>query len=324
MTKQAKTGADAWSNYWRKGFLTTFVGEAQEDHSDVTREFWEAAFAKVPAGGTIVDLGAGNGAILDLACAYFKQHDRAVNLIAVDYADVTSASEFYSQHPEVAVLNNTGIEQTGIDSESVDLCVSRFGFEYAEPAAAAQEVSRILKPGGAFQALIHHAASVVALRSKSAIEQITLCQRSELTDTTAKLLKRLNKLKKSHRAPEDDPKAEELRDHFNRMATRVNDYADRLPDADHVTYFLNELGSLFSRKAANLTLDQKLEIIKQVDIDSDEYHVRMLSMLNASQDQAGIDKIKAAFESSGMTVPEPAELEQEGSRFAWQFSADKP
>ena len=323
MTDPQANNAGAWSNYWRKGFLTTFVDIEEEGYSGLVKEHWNTEFSDLGDRSTIADLGAGNGAILALAKNYLQEHDGSFELIAVDYADI-GGGRFYTEHPDIDVRGNTSIEATGLENECVDLCVSQFGFEYSDTSKAAAEVARILKSSGRFSGLMHHTSSPVTLRARSALEQIGLCERSKLTETTTSLIKRLRKLAKSHQDPVSDGKAAALRDQFNKMAQRLNQYADRLPDADHVTYFLNELANLFGKRAAELSVDQKLEIIRQLEADSEHYRLRMQSMVDSSSDAEQIDHLKSSFEGHGMVVRSCTEMTHDGVTFAWNFSAEKP
>jgi len=63
----------AWSDYWAKGFLTTFTAEKGENYSGLIKKFWWEQFQHLEKEATIVDLGAGNGAILALALDFEKE-----------------------------------------------------------------------------------------------------------------------------------------------------------------------------------------------------------------------------------------------------------
>ena len=320
---QTLNASGAWSNYWRKGFQTTFVGGESDYYSGETRTHWLEVFNNIAGGSSILDLGSGNGALLEIATSVEGYSQRPFQLIALDYADI-SESGFFLDHPEIRVQSNTSIEATSLKAESIDLAISQFGYEYSSTAEAAEELVRILKPGGQFRAVLHHADSSISLHSNSAVQQIAWCQRSNLAQTSISLLRRLNKLRKSHRDPQKDTKASELREFFNQMAARLNQYGDQLPDASHIGYFLNELGSLFHpEKAKGLNLEQKIGIVEQLEIDSQEYEQRMQSMLNASSDQVAIERIRDELINAGLRVEEPELLGSENQKIAWILKADK-
>jgi|TARA_B110000971_G_C20038910_1_gene516276 ubiquinone/menaquinone biosynthesis C-methylase UbiE len=315
--------SDAWSNYWKKGFSTTFVSDETDTYSGATRDHWLEVFSHLNVGNSVVDLGTGNGAILEIGISSVGADQKQLTWIAVDYADLAN-SKFYRGHPEIQVHDHTSIEDTPLADESVDLAVSQFGFEYSDTEKASIELSRFLAPGARFRAAIHHADSSISLHSKSALQQIAWCQRSELTQTSVKLLRRLSKLNKSNRDPRSDPRAEELKSFFNQMAERLNGYGDQMPDASHIGYFLNELGSLFNpERAGELSLHQKIGIVEQLEIDTRGYERRMVSMLNAGLDNAGVEMICDQLSSAGLKVDLPVAIESESAKMAWKVGATK-
>ncbi len=313
--------AKAWSNYWAKGFLSTFVDADRKNYTGEVKEYWFSVFANLSKGSSVCDLGAGNGAILALAKEYMLENDTYFELHAVDYSDISS-SKFYREHPDVIVHANTTLEEEiDIDAQSIDLCVSQFGFEYSDTVDAVKQVQRILKKGGNFKALMHHVDSEITLAASSAIKQITLCGRSGLDEVTVKLVRRLHKLSKSHRSPAEDQKAEELRSYFNKMATRLNSYADELPDAHHVTYFLNELGNVISDKSK--TTNDKILVVEKLKADTENYRHRMESMLVASSDSAKIEAYVKELSRQGLVLGDPKEFLLNDKKFAWRLEATK-
>lgn len=322
-TTMNNAGAKAWSNYWQQGYVTTFATSEEESYSGLVLDYWQRVFSTQDDKSRVVDLAAGNGALISLANDYVRDHRVALDLVAIDAADVTS-SKVYQANDRIRLMANTPIEDIPLKSQSVDLIISQFGYEYSDTLAASVEVSRLLKSGGQFRALIHHSASPVTLQSQSAVQQILLCQRSELTDTAAKLIKRLRALKKKKRAAEKDEKARELRELFNRMSNRLLEYGDRLPDSSHVNYFINELGSLFdASKTRTMSVSKKLEILDKMDEDSALYLERMQSMLKAACDDDRIKILCSELISNGLTVKQPVEFESQGDKFAWVIEADK-
>ncbi|MBX2848301.1 MAG: class I SAM-dependent methyltransferase [Acidiferrobacterales bacterium] len=320
MNTSDSTNANDWSNYWQKGFLTTFVGADEENYSGEIRNYWRETFSTISKSQHIVDLAAGNGALLALACEDLTILSIDVKMTALDLANI-EASPFYKRVPEIEVIENTSLTSTPFETSSIDMCISQFGFEYANEEQAVNEVARILKPDGRFNAIIHNTESVVTLHSKSAIEQISLCGRSGLTETTAKLLRRLQKLKKTHRDIQKDQKASEMRDYFNAMAARLKEYGAKLPESQHIDYFLNELSSLFGKDSKEMTLETKLSIIDTLERDSASYYSRMLSMVDASKDPQAMSKLQDLFNKADMEILKVEPITEDGRNHAWIFEA---
>jgi ubiquinone/menaquinone biosynthesis C-methylase UbiE len=320
MKQTQYTNERAWSNYWTTGYDSTFTGHEDSPFFVNLAAYWKEQFDALHHGSLIVDLGCGNGSVSAIAaeCA-----DKSLHITAVDYAAVERSSSLFKQYPDIEIRDNTKIEQTGIDDSSIDLCVSQFGFEYAESFGAAKETHRILKPGGKLIAVVHHRQSQISQSCASAHMQIGLCYRSKLTDISRKLIRRLRKLEKSNRDKKTDETAKKISAEFNKVAGAVFDHGSRMPDMEHVKYFLNELSSLFSEKAEKLNFSQKLAIIDAVDENARNYQLRMEAMLKASLDQVAIDNLGQSLRDSGLKIDEISMMDHEQQIFAWRIVASK-
>jgi len=197
------------------------------------------------------------------------------------------------------------------------------GFEYSNKAQSAKEIARILKEGGKFCALIHHIDSDVTVASKSAIQQVEICQNSKLTQIVDQLLRRLRKLQKLNKDPRLDVRASELRNKFNQVAGQLLDYSKKRPQQDHINYYLNELSGVFSLKAKGLSAESKLDIVKAVKRDSKLYKLRMEAMLSASHDENKIIELKHIFESLNFSSVNVQEFKSDDMVAAWAFFATK-
>jgi len=318
-----KNKREAWNRYWESGFLTTFTAQKGENYSGLIKDFWEAQLIDVEGESTLVDCAAGNGAILSLVMNYMRQRNRDYNLVAVDYANIVEGSDFYKNNPNIKVLSETPIEDMGIDSLSVDICTSQYGFEYSDRSKATREIARVLKNNGKFCALIHHIDSPVTAASRLSIDQIDICQKYSLTKIVDKLLRRLSYLKKTNENAQLDQKASKLRDQFNIVAQALLQHGQTLSNRDHINYYLNELSSVFRSKASKLSLAEKLAIVAAVDVDSSLYKNRMKAMLAASCDIKDMMELKSIFEENGFTINVCDELKHGNVIMAWKFIATK-
>lgn len=321
MSKNKKNN-DAWSNYWSKGFLTTFDKIEKCSYEGDIKQYWENAFSLLKKEGKLIDLGAGNGALLKIAKEFFLRKQVNIEMIAVDYAEISN-SEFYKVNSDIEILSNTLIENTGICSSGADFCISQFGFEYASRELAVNELGRILKPGGYFCAILHHNKSITSVQSRSAIEQIQLCQRSELVETVEKLLKFLYKANQSTTALANDKEASTLRSYFNSMASRLIQYGHKLPDSRHIDYFLNELGNLFGSKSKDISFEEKLNILNTIKIESKNYLARLMAMTDSSMGLAEIKELTFLLKAKGIEVQMVKELFQDESIYGWALITKK-
>lgn len=320
MTNTRYTNERAWSNYWVTGYKSTFTGHENSGFFIELSEYWKEQFNSLNDGARVVDLGCGNGSVSALAadCA-----DKGLHIIAVDYAAVEKSSSVFKQYPNIEVRDHTNIEKTGIDASSVDLCVSQFGFEYADRVDAAIEAHRILKVGGKLIAVVHHRQSKISQSCVSTHKQIGLCYRSRLTEISRKLIRRLRKLEKTNRDNQKDETAIKTSAEFNKVAGAVYDHGSRLPDMEYVKYYLHELSSLFSQKGRQLNFSKKMAIIDAVEENARNYQLRMEAMLKASLDKEDVRHLEQSLRRTGLDVDEISVVEHDHQIFAWRVIATK-
>jgi ubiquinone/menaquinone biosynthesis C-methylase UbiE len=320
MNRNQYTNERAWSNYWTTGYQSTFTGHEDSGFFIHLADYWKEQFDLLKDGSRIVDLGCGNGSVSAIAAGC---SGKDLDIIAVDYAAVERSSSVFKQNPNIEIRDHTKIEKTGIDDSSIDLCVSQFGYEYADRIGAAKEAHRILKSGGKLVAVVHHRQSQISQSCVSAHRQIGLCYRSRLTDISRKLIKRLRKLEKSNRDKSTDETAIKAAAEFNEVAAGVFDHGSRLPDMEHVKYFLNELTSLFSEKARRLNFSEKMAIIDAVEENARNYQLRMEAMLKASLDKEHIKLLEQSLRDTGLNVDEISIMKHDQKIFAWRVIATK-
>lgn len=154
-----------WNSYWQNTkTLNSFAeGEQGLGYKGEIAQFWQQVFTAQNATAKILDLATGNGALAVLALQYNERFE----VSASDQADImplklfNEQDEVYPLLKKVSFYGNMPSEQLGFADEQFDLVISQFGFEYAQPELALQQVFRVLKPGGNFTALIHHSDSFI-------------------------------------------------------------------------------------------------------------------------------------------------------------------
>lgn len=157
---------DAWTAFWQKGSLTSFGDRFSKGYQGQVRELWRSFFATLPRGAVIVDLGAGNGALEEIAEEVAKERELAFEMHAFDLAarlparyKGKGAESAFALHWHAGVAN----ENTGLPVASVDAITGSFAFEYGDEAATIAELARILKPAGCCQFLMHCSGSTLLL-----------------------------------------------------------------------------------------------------------------------------------------------------------------
>lgn len=144
MTQSPESGAAsaAWSAYWRSGQQHSLFNDGKALRMD---GYWSGFLESLPAGGAVLDLACGAGALTRLAV----DHPGRFAVTAVDYAR------------DIAPIDGARLD-TGFALEALpyanaqfDAAISQYGIEYGEPARSLAEVTRVLRPEGRFAFLCH-------------------------------------------------------------------------------------------------------------------------------------------------------------------------
>lgn len=313
----------AWSNYWEIGFESTFTRHEESPFFQMLGEEWREIFRSQKVAANVVDMGAGNGILSNLAAIISTDESKKLTITAIDYADIETNSPVLKNHDSIKIKSHTKIEETGLDTASADLVVSQYGFEYADSDLACKELARILKPGGKFHAIVHHKQSEVTKSCASAHMQIGLCYRSKVADYARKLLTRLRKLEKSNRDPHLDVSAQDLRLELNKRAERALQHADKFPDQAYVNEYLHDCTALFGDKATKLTFKQKLNVLDNVEENAKNYQLRMEAMLKASLDKEAVDKLVEELKTNDLDAQDAELVLHDGNIYAWRVQAQK-
>lgn len=156
--------SEHWTEYWAGGQLTSLPADFAVNYDGEIAAFWAAQFERVPAGGKVLDLCTGNGAVALLAAGHFKAWQPAVAVTAVDAARI-DPERIIRRHPgmeaEVAAvrfIDQSPVESLALPSAEFDLVTSQYGIEYCAWEEAAAQVVRVMRPGGRL-ALVCHAAT---------------------------------------------------------------------------------------------------------------------------------------------------------------------
>jgi SAM-dependent methyltransferase len=145
----------AWSRYWSGGALHSCSGSFDGNYGGAIAAFWHEAFAALPAGARVLDIGCGNGPLARLLID--SGGDRAVEYDGVDLADLAPA--WAAALPAIRFHPGRRAEALPFADASFDLVISQYGVEYADLPRATDEAVRVCRPDGGLRWLLHHAGS---------------------------------------------------------------------------------------------------------------------------------------------------------------------
>lgn len=162
-----------WSGYWHQGHLTSLPCGFSSNYDGEFLRFWNEQFAELNKGETVLDACSGNGSIALLAQEYSHTRDLGLNIKAIDAADI-DVSVVIKKVPNLAryiqsidFIPNTLLENMAEEPESVDLVISQFGVEYTNWEASANNIYRVMKPGGRLSLVCHSCDSTIITEMES-------------------------------------------------------------------------------------------------------------------------------------------------------------
>ena len=305
--------AQAWSDFWQHGSLTTFFqGSFQTGYDGPVAEFWNAVFDELADGNAMLDLATGNGAIPYLAAVRAGELGRKWRIVGLDYAHIRPPSDpaIQSALAGVELLAGISMEQTGLPEESFDLITSHFGFEYADPLAAGREVRRLLKPGGQMVLVMHHPESAVVQQARRDYRQTRRCLFEEQIDRKVLALLEIVGDARSSQARarfRQHPQSERLRVDINRSMKRLLDLTRGEDDSQTMRVaqsFLRVFADLADRSKS-----EKMAFVRQSRDSLEAYSRRMQSMARATMDASSHAAFVGKMKELGFELMDQSDLE---------------
>lgn len=162
-----------WSRYWALGNITSLPEDFSGNYDGEVAAFWRRVFEGVPPNVSILDVCTGNGAIAILATEALPQ----ASVTALDAAESRpdridrSRANPAASLERIRFVSGVRVEDYQAPPASFDLITSHYGIEYADWRRAAENLVRLLRPGGRLAVLAHSPDSdMVALMEAEARE----------------------------------------------------------------------------------------------------------------------------------------------------------
>lgn len=292
-----------WSEYWRRGALTTFdQGRYQSGYDGEVAAFWDGVFDALPDGAVMVDLATGNGAIPLLAVRRARSLGRHWTIIGLDHAGVRipetgdDADQIRSDLAAVDLRPHTPMERTGLPDRTADLVSSQFGIEYGDLSQALSEAVRILKRPGRLALVMHHPDSAVVRQAYRNMRQTRICLDEERLDR-----KIADRVRAGHQQPIPDSE-DDLEQSLERIRRRLQG-----EDTAHIERIISQLMRLFDELRDRPQAEQ-LAYIEQCSEAMTAYLGRMESMAAATLDEQDFAGFLARLETAGFTAIKTGEI----------------
>ncbi len=309
-----------WSLFWRQGHSTTFGNYFKEGYEGAVADWWQSNVNSLTPDLTILEVGCGNCSLLP---ALIKSEIK-VKYIGVDLASVAPsgvAQKGLSESDiELVVHSETPAEEIPEADASVDLIASVFGIEYSNLEKSFTEVSRLLKPGGRFAALLHHGSSVVTGMSARAISEYDEEGLSTVLSALSTISAERDKTA-SLQGLKTNPLAEQARSTINLLAEKYLSNTDpATANATMFEFMTNALG-FFKMMGANSA--QRGAFIAALAHEHRASHERFRQMVAVAFDDDGIDQLKVILQSKGLTDIQTNVIYTDKEILGWELCAKK-
>jgi SAM-dependent methyltransferase len=296
--------SEAWDRFWTRDQKVAGGGclpSGQNLVDQVQRECWREFAGSLPNGARVLDLGTGDGRVM----RWLAEVRGDLNLLGVDQAPSLPPAPKHTR-----TRGGVDIAALPFGDVSFEAATSQFGFEYADTAAAAAELARVLRSGGRFRLIVHHADGPIVSHNAARLEGLVWAARDSGLIDRARTLAAARRV-----APLPTPQsfAEAVSEARSRFGTQSG--GEELALAIYQTLER-------SRAAPVAEAIGALDTLKQLAED-EEARIRLL--VAAARDRPAIALIVGQLTNAGTTVSEPREIGEPGgpSPFAWLVDGTK-
>lgn len=277
-----------WTEYWRQGHITSFGDDVSGNYEGALANEWCSFFSSLEGNSlTLVDIGTGNGALIDIAVN--QSHRDDISYIGVDYAALSISKHLRKDN--IQFLEKTDAAALPLDDASVDVIVSQYGIEYSDVSKALAQCVRVLKPNGLLRFVMHYNKSTIVLPNQqilSALEQLrgtsgVLFYLRQLVNALAKYGKQ-------------SAQAESARVALN---SSLNQVVKSNKAGLYGTGFSSFLKSVMS---PSVTFKQQKSMIKLFEREMNGQQARLQDLTNAALSDDDIEQLQAQLVSLGVPI----------------------
>lgn len=308
----------AWAEFWAGGDSEQAVGGK---HRDRLAEIWRDFFCALrPPAAVILDIAAGSGAVIHVACKSIAAPDLApALLIATDFSIDAIAGALSGQKDISGFASDAA--RLPISDRSVAIAVSQYGIEYAGLDAFA-EAARILAPGGRFMSISHYAGGAIDAECAENARLLRAVDQTGVQNAARRALAiSFERRKRGAALPVDDALERKLQKAAAAAAQAVRE-APRSAAQQTLARFLADLSTLCARRLAYQETDA-LGWIDGMASSLAAYGRRMESMRDSALDGKATERIESAFAAAGLDdfSAAPLTLDPEKPPAAWIIRA---
>lgn len=319
------TGAESWSAYWAgaEAASESVSGGAKDEAFD---RFWAAFFAERLLAGpqSMIDLACGAGPVSARAAQIAKSAGATLSIHCSDYS--ASAIRGAQRAAEGVAITGFAADAAALPlpDKTYDIVTSQFGLEYAGPAAF-DEAARILRPGGAFSAIIHVKGGVIEMECAADLNIVLMTQESALLPRARDAFKAGFAVLAGRAQREHFQKADRA---FAPAVTAAKKLLASAPSGIARAFLERlyaDLAHMYPRMSAYAPEDIEAWIARG-EFELKAYERRMASMVAATQSADDMAALARRLKSAGLDVSAAQTLHigEPLKPAAWTLMAEKP
>ena len=153
-----------WSEYWAQGYITSFGQDIKGNYTGKLKDCWLELGNELKENSKILDLGTGNGALIDLIQ---KNISKGLNFTGIDPATINLDA---TKDIHGTFLSGVFAEALPFEEEKFDAVISQFALEYSDVQVSIEEMLRVLKPKGVVQIICHDINSDIVVPNVQILE----------------------------------------------------------------------------------------------------------------------------------------------------------
>lgn len=309
-----------WSLFWRQGHSTTFGDYFKQGYKGAVADWWQSIVDTLTADVTVLEVGCGNCSLLPtLIKSDVKARYIGVDLARVEISAVAKEGLAESEIDVVLHLETPAEDIPEADA-SIDLVASVFGIEYSNLEKSFAEVLRVLKPGGQFTALLHHADSVVTSMSARALTEYSEEDLRGVIDALNIISSECDKIP-SLADLKTNSEAEKARMSINRFADKY--LSDTDPKTANATMFEFMTNALKCFKMMGSSSMERRAFIASLAYEHKASHERFRQMVAVAFDDSGIEQLQVILRNLGFVETKVNVIQADNEILAWELFTNK-
>lgn len=282
-----------WDNYWKRGELHSCIAASDDKNQQEIDDFWRGIYGNFQDDTVILDIGTGNGLLPCLAVRHANDHDYVWEIHGVDLADINPARDVPDYRKILEQINfqaRIAAEELPFDNEYCDLITSQYAIEYSDMARSVAEVSRVLKQGGVFCALLHSRHSLVVGQNNDNAREVGYLLDSDIFSRCKTLLSDIL-FAKDPQPGAIDRYVENLR----QLSQRYNGQLNIIPTMQNSLMEILNLGGKYHPAQIVEMVDNARRRLKDMrDI--------LLNLVNSALGETELDIFVAQLEKQGLEI----------------------